>query len=71
MLKKHIELSHAGYVYYNKEEFATALDRLLNLTDKEKEIMANNGISYVEANYEWNSILDKFSKAIDEIKSMN
>ncbi|MBF0647774.1 glycosyltransferase family 4 protein [Dysgonomonas sp. GY75] len=64
VLKKHIELSHAGYVYYNKEEFATALDRLLNLTDKEKEIMANNGISYVEANYEWNSILDKFSKAI-------
>jgi glycosyltransferase involved in cell wall biosynthesis len=64
VLKKHIELSHAGYVYYNKEEFATALSRLLNLTDKEKEIMANNGISYVEANYEWNSILDKFSKAI-------
>lgn len=71
VLKKHIELSHAGYVYYDKEEYATALDKLLNLTDKEKDAMVNNGISYVEANYGWDSILDKFSKAINEIKRMN
>ncbi|MBK5722334.1 glycosyltransferase family 4 protein [Dysgonomonas sp. Marseille-P4677] len=67
ILKKHIDLSNAGYNFYNKDQFCESLDKLLNMSDKEKETIANNGISYVEKNYEWKSIIDKYLKVIEEI----
>ncbi|WP_029906228.1 glycosyltransferase family 4 protein [Prevotella sp. 10(H)] len=67
ILKKHIELSHAGYFYYNKKEFCEALYKLATLNEKEKEAMAQNGISYVEGNYDWKVVIGKYIKVIENI----
>ncbi|GAB6122867.1 glycosyltransferase family 4 protein [Dysgonomonas termitidis] len=67
MLKKHIELSHAGYAYFNKEEFCDSLNKLFTMTEKEKAIMSKNGIAYIEANYNWKVIIDKYKYVIENI----
>ncbi|MDU1891652.1 MAG: glycosyltransferase family 4 protein [Dysgonomonas sp.] len=68
VLKKHIEISNAGFLYNNRESFSNQLSKILKLSKEEKEKIAENGISYVENNYRWSDVIDKFTKAIDYIK---
>lgn len=69
VLKSHIEISRAGYTYENKEEFCDILNKVIHLSDNEKEEIAKNGISYVERNYQWPVIVNKFVTAIETIKT--
>lgn len=65
VLKDHIESSKAGFSYIGQNEFNKELSAILNMTNEEKKEMADNGISYVKNNYNWDSILKKFDDAID------
>ncbi|MDR2955177.1 MAG: glycosyltransferase family 4 protein [Prevotella sp.] len=67
VLEKHIETSGAGFTYSNKNDFISCLNRILTLSDDKKIVIAQNGIRYVEENYNWTTIVDKFTKAIDYI----
>lgn len=69
VLKDHIEQSKAGLLYENYEGFAAAIEKVISLSTLDYELLAANGISYVEYNYSWPSILAKFNKAIDHIKN--
>jgi glycosyltransferase involved in cell wall biosynthesis len=65
VLKNHIEQSGAGFVYYDAKDFAGQVDKILSLSPEEKQGIAQNGRSYVERNYCWESIMKKFDAAID------
>lgn len=60
-LKDHCLKSNGGLWYSNYEEFEAATDLLLK--DKRlREIMSQNGHSYVIKNYSWNKIIDKYKR---------
>jgi glycosyltransferase involved in cell wall biosynthesis len=65
VLKNHIKQSRAGFVYYDAKDFAGQINKILNLSPEEKQDIAQNGKSYVERNYTWESIMKKFDDAID------
>lgn len=67
VLKKHIEVSKAGVVFYDRNDFCESLSRILSLSEDEQKIVANNGRSYVEKNYQWSGIIGKFKNAIDYV----
>ncbi|WP_298653199.1 glycosyltransferase family 4 protein [uncultured Proteiniphilum sp.] len=67
VLRHHIEQSQAGFVYYDGKDFAGQVNRILNLSDRDRQVIAQNGRSYVERNYQWESILKKFDAAIDYV----
>lgn len=69
VLKNHIEISKAGFVYYNQSEFDQQLTHLLNLSEYEKNDIAEKGISYVENNYNWVNIMNKFDQAISYVET--
>ncbi|WP_165042980.1 glycosyltransferase family 4 protein [Dysgonomonas sp. ZJ709] len=71
VLKAHITISKAGYTYCGKDEFSSQLNKIWHLSDENKKCIANNGNSYVEENYNWSSIVDKFVKAIQYITLKN
>lgn len=68
VLRQHVETSKAGYSYYGQKDFNEKINNILNLSDTEKNELAKNGINYVETNYDWNSIITKFDKAISYIE---
>lgn len=65
VLKHHIEQSQAGFVYYDGKDFSQQIEKILNLSDHDKEVIAQNGKSYAENNYQWERIMAKFDAAID------
>lgn len=67
VLNNHIEQSKAGFVYYEKEDFALQINNILRLSDQDKKDIAQKGKSYVEANFQWENIIQKFVSAIDYI----
>lgn len=69
VLKNHIEISKAGFVYYNQNEFDRQLIHILNLSEEEKNDIAEKGISYVENNYNWVNIMNKFDQAISYVET--
>ena len=71
VLKDHIENSKAGFLYEDKAEFASALNKISNLSEIEKNSIANNGIVYVETNYCWETIKRKLDKAITYVSNKN
>lgn len=64
VLKDHIELSNAGFIYKDYNSFKNSLNKLYNLTESEKRHIAKRGIKYVKENYQWKNIINKFNKAI-------
>ncbi len=62
ILRDHIESSQAGYAYHTYTELETAITNIL-MQDVSK--MAENGRQYVQHYYTWQTVLDKFAKAID------
>lgn len=67
VLKSHIDNSSAGYIYYNRNGFNSAMSSILNLGKEEKARISRNGISYVSKNYKWETIVNKFIDAIDYV----
>lgn len=69
VLKSHIDRSEAGFVYYNKEDFIVQINKILNLSDRDKQDIAQKGKSYVEKNFQWGNIMKKFDAAIDFVSA--
>ncbi len=67
VLKDHIEMSGAGFLYTDYKEFEKKIKKILNLSVEEKNNIANKGVSYIEKNYQWNTIVNKFINAIEYI----
>lgn len=67
VLKNHIEQSKAGFLFENYNDFRTVIDRTLSLSSSEKNNIAQNGTRYVKNNYDWETIMEKFYKAIDYV----
>lgn len=69
VLKDHIDASKAGYIFFDNDDLIKQLDKIVKLTDRERHIIAENGINYVRKNYDWAHIIGKFEKAVDYIKN--
>ncbi len=66
VLKGHCTRSNAGLYYVSYREFECCINYML----KSPEIMAvmgNNGRRYVERNYTWDVIIDKFTAVIETV----
>lgn len=64
VLKGHCDKSNAGVYYIKHSEFTECLNRIFS---EEYEVMCNNAIIYVERNYSWNKVLEKFTNIIEKI----
>ena len=66
VLKDHAILSKAGLYYMNKLEFIESLAYI----DENPEIMkkmGENGVLYVEKNYRWDVVIEKYKNAIEKV----
>ena len=68
VLKDHIIKSNSGFYYHNDKELFTVLTAISTLSREEINQHGANAKKYVENNYTWESILNKFDKAIDFIQ---
>lgn len=66
VLKGHCVRSNAGLYFNNYPEYAAMVD-YLQTHPHEYEIMRTNGKKYVEENYKWDVIMEKYTKLIDSI----
>lgn len=66
VLKTHCRRSNAGLYYENYYEFKEVLEFMFD-NEKECKSIGNNGSKYVDNNYDWNVIVNKFIMAIDII----
>ena len=70
VLKDHAILSKAGLYYMNKLEFIESLAYI----DENPEIMkkmGENGVLYVEKNYRWDVVIEKYKNAIEKVRKIN
>ena len=70
VLKDHAILSKAGLYYMNKLEFIESLAYI----DENPEIMkkmSENGVLYVEENYRWDVVIEKYKNAIEKVGKTN
>ncbi len=65
VLKGHCVRSNAGLSFENYPEFEAELNYLLSHPE-EYEIMRRNGIRYVKENYQWNVIVEKYKRLIEQ-----
>lgn len=65
VLREHIIKSNSGDTYSNQNEFSTALLSYIKKDDFSLKKEGLNAKSYVQENYVWEKILEKFDKAID------
>ncbi len=63
-LKDHCVKSNGGLWYSSYEEFEAAVDLLLK-DEKLRNVMSENGRSYVRENYSWDIVMDKYIKAFE------
>jgi len=68
VLAEHIKVSKGGFAYKNYEDFTQILDHILSMSDEERLQIGENGQKYVQENYQWDKILQKFDKAFQYIK---
>lgn len=64
VLKGHCDKSHAGVYYMEQKEVAKCLNRIFS---EEYQAMCEKAINYVEKNYSWNKILERFTNIIEMI----
>lgn len=67
VLRRHIEQSQAGFIYYDGKDFSERIDKILTLSDHNKQVIAQNGRLYAERNYQWEGIMRKFDTAINYV----
>ena len=68
VLKGHCLRSNGGLWYENYEEFKECLDLLIS-DDRLRAKMAENGKRYVEENYSWPKIEEKYLRLLDTLNS--
>ncbi len=66
VLKGHCVRSNAGLYYKNYYEFEGCVNYLLS-HDKEREIMGRNGVDYVNENYTWDKIVNRFVDVVEQV----
>lgn len=69
VLRSHIDNSKAGYAYYDQKDFNGTLQKILTLTEEEKAAVKRNGTTYVNENYKWDNIINKFADAINDVSN--
>ena len=66
VLKDHAILSKAGLYYMNKLEFIESL-AYIDENPKMMKKMGENGVLYVEKNYRWDVVIEKYKNAIEKV----
>ena len=66
VLKDHAILSKAGLYYMNKLEFIESLAYIDENPEMMKK-MGENGVLYVEKNYRWDVVIEKYKNAIEVV----
>ena len=66
VLKGHCLRSNAGLYFMDYPEFAAVLNYLLT-HPKQYEVMRKNGKKYVEENYRWDVIVDRYRQLIETV----
>ena len=64
VLREHCINSNAGLYFESEQEFEAVLDYLME-HDKVYEIMCQNAVEYVQQNYRWETVLQRFQELID------
>ncbi|AMR31362.1 hypothetical protein A0256_07955 [Mucilaginibacter sp. PAMC 26640] len=70
VLKDHIDKSQAGFVYHDYAGFKTAADKIIK-QQTDVALLSSNAKKYVAKNYTWETVINKFNKMINYIKSNN
>lgn len=65
----HVQRSRGGLTFASYEEFAAAVNRLLSHPEAAGQ-MGENGRAYVQANYTWTAVLDRFAQIIPQWQDM-
>ena len=68
VLVEHCKISGAGFTFNNRTDFNNALEFARNNKAELKE-MGVLGEKYVSVNYNWDTVIQKFNKAFDSIKT--
>ena len=66
VLKEHCRKSNAGLYYENEQEFEAVVNYLLQ-HPKQTAVMQENAKAYMEQNYQWDVILDRFCGVIETV----
>ena len=66
VLTDHCQRSNAGLYYADRDEFVESLKLLMSNPDL-RAAMGRNGRAYVQSNYSWNVILDKYERMIGTV----
>lgn len=66
VLKGHCTRSNAGLYYKNYYEFEGCVNYMLSHKE-EMSLMGQNGVSYVEENYTWDKIVNRFVDIVEQV----
>jgi glycosyltransferase involved in cell wall biosynthesis len=66
--KEHCERSNGGLWFSSYAEFEEVVDRMLG-SQQLRQALARNGRAYVEREYSWSAVLDRFHAGIEHIFS--
>lgn len=66
VLNDHITISGGGWSYKNSQDFAAAINMVLK-DEAARKNAGLNGYRYVQENYQWDIVLEKFENAIRDI----
>jgi len=66
-LKQHCLKGNCGLWYSGSKEFALALS-LFQRDNRLRKIMGENGYQYIQQNYSWEKIIDKYRKLFGFLK---
>lgn len=64
VLKAHVEKSKAGLYFYQKEDFADALNYIV-INEESAVNMGNQGKDYVQKNYNWDMIISRIENLFE------
>jgi len=71
VIMSHLKKSGTGAAFTDYGSFEKALNKMLHMNPKEQKELSEKAKKYVEDNYNWEQIIEKFSKAIDFISQNN
>lgn len=66
VLKGHCRKSNGGLYFYSCEDFCECLDFMIN-NKPLRNAMGKNGKAYVDKYYQWDVIIDKFTRFVDTL----
>lgn len=64
--REHCERSNAGLWFSSYAEFEEVVDRLLG-SEELRRVLAHNGRAYVEREYSWTAVLDRFHASMQDV----